>query len=82
MNDVPAFTYDVPDNTGHFGIYGGRVASETLMPLLAELAREYEAAKAETETCLRLPQSVRLSSILFHNPVYPQTFIPINFNLK
>jgi len=40
-------TYNVPDNTGHFGIYGGRFASETLMPLLAELAREYEAAKAD-----------------------------------
>lgn len=47
MTNVPASTYSVPDKTGHFGIYGGRFASETLMPLLSELAREYEAAKAD-----------------------------------
>ncbi|HPU85666.1 MAG TPA: pyridoxal-phosphate dependent enzyme, partial [Candidatus Latescibacteria bacterium] len=47
MENGQTSTYNVPDNTGHFGIYGGRFASETLMPLLAELAREYEAAKAD-----------------------------------
>jgi len=39
----------VPDKTGHFGIYGGRFASETLMPLLLELEREYGKAKDDPE---------------------------------
>ena len=37
----------VPDSNGHFGIYGGRYANETLMPLLLELQREYERAKTD-----------------------------------
>ena len=37
----------VPDQRGHFGGYGGRFASETLMPLLMELEREYERARAD-----------------------------------
>ncbi len=36
---------DGPDNTGHFGIYGGRFVAETLMPLVLEVERAYEAAK-------------------------------------
>jgi len=39
----------VPDERGHFGIYGGRFASETLMPLLLELEREYARANADPE---------------------------------
>ena len=27
----------IPDKKGHFGIYGGKFAPETLMPALAEL---------------------------------------------
>jgi tryptophan synthase beta chain len=33
-----------PDDAGRFGDYGGRFAPETLMPALAELEREFEAA--------------------------------------
>ena len=33
--------YNYPDNTGHFGIYGGRFASETLIPALDELKDAY-----------------------------------------
>lgn len=33
--------YNYPDNTGHFGIYGGRFASETLIPALDELNEAY-----------------------------------------
>ena len=31
----------LPDKTGHFGIYGGRYVSETLMPALLELEEAY-----------------------------------------
>jgi len=36
-----------PDIRGHFGSYGGRFVAETLMPLVLELERAYEAAKAD-----------------------------------
>jgi tryptophan synthase beta chain len=36
-----------PDESGHFGIYGGRFVAETLMPLILELERAYEAAKKD-----------------------------------
>ena len=36
-----------PDETGHFGIYGGRFVAETLMPLIIELDNAYEAAKKD-----------------------------------
>jgi tryptophan synthase beta chain len=37
----------VPDQTGHFGVYGGRFAPEALMSALDELAREYQSARAD-----------------------------------
>ncbi len=36
-----------PDETGHFGMFGGRFVAETLMPLILELDAAYEAAKAD-----------------------------------
>jgi tryptophan synthase beta chain len=36
-----------PDERGHFGAYGGRFVAETLMPLVLELERAYEAAKSD-----------------------------------
>ncbi|WP_203414757.1 tryptophan synthase subunit beta [Entomobacter blattae] len=36
-----------PDSEGKFGIFGGRFVSETLMPLILELEKAYEAAKAD-----------------------------------
>ncbi len=36
-----------PDERGHFGIYGGRFVAETLMPLVLEVERAYEAAKRD-----------------------------------
>ncbi|OUR78501.1 tryptophan synthase subunit beta [Alphaproteobacteria bacterium 46_93_T64] len=38
-----------PDDTGHFGIYGGQFVAETLMPLILELNDAYEAAKKDPE---------------------------------
>ncbi|MFZ9501064.1 MAG: tryptophan synthase subunit beta [Beijerinckiaceae bacterium] len=36
-----------PDETGHFGIFGGRFVAETLMPLILDLEKAYNAAKAD-----------------------------------
>ena len=36
-----------PDDRGHFGIYGGRYVAETLMPLILEVERAYNQAKAD-----------------------------------
>src|SRR6185312_8007122 len=36
-----------PDETGHFGIYGGRFVAETLMPLILEVERAYAAARRD-----------------------------------
>ncbi len=36
-----------PDADGHFGAFGGRYVAETLMPLILELDRAYQDAKAD-----------------------------------
>ncbi len=36
-----------PDERGHFGIYGGRYVAETLMPLVLEVERAYNEARAD-----------------------------------
>jgi tryptophan synthase beta chain len=36
-----------PDESGHFGIYGGRFVAETLMPLILDLEKAYGEAKAD-----------------------------------
>jgi tryptophan synthase beta chain len=36
-----------PDERGHFGLFGGRFVAETLMPLILDLERHYEAAKLD-----------------------------------
>ncbi|WP_422369026.1 tryptophan synthase subunit beta [Pelagibius sp.] len=33
-----------PDETGHFGLFGGRFVAETLMPLILDVERAYNAA--------------------------------------
>jgi tryptophan synthase beta chain len=38
-----------PDERGQFGIHGGRFVAETLMPLILEVERAYNAAKADPE---------------------------------
>ncbi|MHB8092382.1 MAG: tryptophan synthase subunit beta [Syntrophales bacterium] len=37
----------LPDKNGHFGIFGGRYAAETLMPALLELDIAYKAARQD-----------------------------------
>ena len=39
--------YSYPDTRGHFGDFGGRYVSETLMPALIELQKAYEEASAD-----------------------------------
>jgi tryptophan synthase beta chain len=36
-----------PDDRGRFGLFGGRFVAETLMPLILDLERHYEAAKTD-----------------------------------
>jgi tryptophan synthase beta chain len=36
-----------PDDLGFFGLYGGRFVAETLMPLILDLERAYDEAKAD-----------------------------------
>ncbi|PPR39043.1 MAG: Tryptophan synthase beta chain [Alphaproteobacteria bacterium MarineAlpha9_Bin5] len=38
---------DGPDETGHFGNFGGRFVAETLMPLILELGSAYRVAKED-----------------------------------
>jgi tryptophan synthase beta chain len=37
-----------PDETGHFGLFGGRFVAETLMPLILAVEEAYEKAKADS----------------------------------
>ncbi|HWM30430.1 MAG TPA: tryptophan synthase subunit beta [Methyloceanibacter sp.] len=49
MDQSPLNTYrGGPDERGHFGLYGGRFVAETLMPLILDLERAYNDAKADT----------------------------------
>ncbi|MBD7939621.1 MULTISPECIES: tryptophan synthase subunit beta [Cytobacillus] len=40
-------TTTLPDEKGHFGMYGGRYVPETLMQAIIELEKEYEKAKVD-----------------------------------
>jgi tryptophan synthase beta chain len=45
MSTIPNSYREGPDPNGHFGAYGGRFVAETLMPLVLDLEKAYEAAK-------------------------------------
>ena len=47
MNTLPNSLRSGPDAAGHFGAFGGRFVAETLMPLLLDLEKAYEAAKKD-----------------------------------
>jgi len=47
MTAIPNTLRNGPDERGLFGQFGGRYVSETLMPLILDLEREYRAAKAD-----------------------------------
>ena len=44
---IPNSLRSGPDERGQFGQFGGRYVSETLMPLILDLEREYRAAQAD-----------------------------------
>ena len=46
--NAPANSFrNQPDERGHFGQFGGRYVAETLMPLILDLEKEYNAAKQD-----------------------------------
>jgi tryptophan synthase beta chain len=45
MTEQPNSFRTGPDERGHFGQFGGRYVAETLMPLILDLEKEYNAAK-------------------------------------
>ncbi len=47
MNDLFNSFMTGPDEKGRFGQFGGRFVSETLMPLILELEKQYEHAKTD-----------------------------------
>ena len=48
LKQAPPNSYRTgPDERGHFGLYGGRFVAETLMPLILDLERAYNDAKAD-----------------------------------
>ena len=51
MNETPKLNSfkSGPDETGLFGIFGGRFVAETLMPLILDLEAEWEKAKTDPE---------------------------------
>jgi tryptophan synthase beta chain len=46
---IPTSSPFDPDELGHFGIFGGRYVPETLMPVLEELKKDYEAVRFDPE---------------------------------
>jgi tryptophan synthase beta chain len=49
-----------PDDNGRFGLFGGRFVAETLMPLILDLQKAYEAAKKDPAF------AAEMSSMLTH----------------
>ncbi|MCF3935994.1 tryptophan synthase subunit beta [Acuticoccus sp. M5D2P5] len=47
MSERPNSYRTGPDERGRFGIFGGRFVAETLMPLILELEKAYDAARAD-----------------------------------
>jgi tryptophan synthase beta chain len=62
--------YNLPDARGHFGIYGGRFASETLIPALDELQHTYETVAStkafQDEYAYELKHFVGRPSPIYH----------------
>ncbi|MBI4307828.1 MAG: tryptophan synthase subunit beta [Chloroflexi bacterium] len=51
--------YQLPDATGHFGLFGGRFVPETLMAAIQELTRAYREAKRDSAFQRELRQLLR-----------------------
>ncbi len=55
----PAAHYDLPDERGHFGRYGGRFVAETLIRPLEELTAAYEHFREDPEFLAELERDFR-----------------------
>ncbi len=62
--------YDLPDQRGHFGPYGGLFVSETLMQPLAELRAAYETLRHDAEFNAEFAEDLRLY-VGRPSPLYP-----------
>ena len=60
---------NLPNTDGHFGAYGGRYVSETLMPALAELERAYNRLRREPRFRRDLRELQQSSSVA---PPWPE----------
>jgi tryptophan synthase beta chain len=49
IDDERAAFNQGPDDSGHFGIYGGRYVAETLMPLILDVGKAWEKAKSDKD---------------------------------
>ena len=50
VSELPLESYrSGPDDTGHFGIFGGRFVAETLMPLILAVEEHYSRARVDSE---------------------------------
>ncbi|MGB0920447.1 MAG: tryptophan synthase subunit beta [Alphaproteobacteria bacterium] len=47
MANIPNKYATEPDEKGRFGLYGGRFVAETLMPLILDLEKAYDASKTD-----------------------------------
>ena len=63
MNEIPTARPNTlragPDHRGRFGGFGGRFVAETLMPLILDVEKAYEAAKRDPEFQLELDRYLK-----------------------
>ncbi|HVC50267.1 MAG TPA: tryptophan synthase subunit beta [Burkholderiales bacterium] len=64
--------YDLPDASGHFGIYGGIFVAETLMQALERLRSEYEFYRNDPEFMAELAFDLK-HYVGRPSPIYPAT---------
>jgi len=62
--------YDLPDDRGHFGPYGGLFVAETLMQPLAELRAAYMRLRADAKFQEEFAEDLRLY-VGRPSPLYP-----------
>ncbi|KPK12781.1 MAG: tryptophan synthase subunit beta [Acidithiobacillales bacterium SG8_45] len=63
-------SYSLPDERGHFGIYGGMFVAETLMQPLTELREAYERYRADPEFLREFERDLKLF-VGRPSPLYP-----------
>jgi len=70
--------YDLPDQRGHFGPYGGIFVAETLMQPLAELRAAYERLRADPQFQEEFTEDLRLY-VGRPSPLYPAKRLTANW---